>query len=41
MLPPAAYTDDAVLEWERRYFFGDWMCIGLSSELPEPGGQRA
>jgi phenylpropionate dioxygenase-like ring-hydroxylating dioxygenase large terminal subunit len=29
MLPPAAYTDEAVLQWERRYFFSDWMCVGL------------
>jgi glycine betaine catabolism A len=41
MLPRAAYTDDAVLDWERRHFFGDFMCLGLSAELPAPGDQRA
>jgi glycine betaine catabolism A len=41
MLPRAAYTDDAVLGWEQRYFFDDLMCAGLSSELPDPGDQRA
>jgi Rieske 2Fe-2S family protein len=41
MLPSAAYTDEAVLHWERRRFFSDRMCPGLSAELPEPGDQRA
>ncbi len=28
MLPRAAYTDPAVLEWERRHFFGGgWMAL--------------
>jgi glycine betaine catabolism A len=41
MLPPAAYTEEAVLSWERRHFFGDLMCVGLAAELPSPGDQRA
>jgi glycine betaine catabolism A len=41
MLPTAAYTDEAVLGWERRHFLSDWMCVGLSAELPNPGDQRA
>jgi glycine betaine catabolism A len=41
MLPPAAYTDEAVLSWERRHFFTDWMCVGFSAQLPNPGDQRA
>jgi Rieske 2Fe-2S family protein len=40
MLPAAAYTDEAVLSWERQHFFSDWMCAGLSSDLPGPGDQR-
>ena len=40
MLPTAAYTDEAVLGWERRHFLSDWMCVGLSAELPNPGDQR-
>jgi glycine betaine catabolism A len=41
MLPTAAYTDEAVLGWERRHFLSDWTCVGLSAELPDPGDQRA
>jgi glycine betaine catabolism A len=41
MLPRAAYTEEAVLDWERRHFFGDFKCLGLSAELPSPGDQRA
>src|ERR1700742_3108975 len=41
-LPPAAYTDPAVFAWEQRYFFGScWTCVGFSSELAQPGDQRA
>ena len=41
MLPTAAYTDEAVFRWERQHFLSDWMCVGLSSDLPCPGDQRA
>jgi Rieske 2Fe-2S family protein len=42
MLPPAAYVDPAVFEWEQRHFFGGgWLCAGLSCEVAEPGDQRA
>jgi Rieske 2Fe-2S family protein len=42
MLPTAAYTDPAVFRWEQENFFGaGWACVGLSSQLPEPGDQRA
>ncbi|HEY3955827.1 MAG TPA: aromatic ring-hydroxylating dioxygenase subunit alpha [Streptosporangiaceae bacterium] len=42
MLPPAAYVDPAVFEWEQRHFFGrGWVCAGRSSQLPGPGDQRA
>ncbi len=41
MLPRAAYTGEAVFDWERRHFFGDFSCLGLSTDLPSPGDQRA
>ena len=42
MLPPAAYADPAVFEWEQRHFFGGgWLCAGRSDQLPEAGDQRA
>jgi glycine betaine catabolism A len=42
MLPPAAYTDPAVFDWERRHFFGrGWTCAARSDQLPDPGDQRA
>ena len=47
MLPAAAYTDPAVLAWERRHFFaGSWPCLGRVEDLAceENGGplsQRA
>jgi ABC-type transport system substrate-binding protein len=42
MLPPAAYTDPAVFSWEQRHFLGGgWTCAGLSSQVPDPGDQRA
>ena len=42
MLPPAAYTDPAVFAWEQQHFFGAcWTCVGFSSELAQPGDQRA
>ena len=42
MLPRAAYTDQAVFDWERRYFFGgSWMCIGRSDQVANQGDQLA
>ena len=42
MLPPAAYTDAEVFEWEQRHFFGaGWSCVGLADGLAAPGDQRA
>ncbi|MFI5101443.1 MAG: aromatic ring-hydroxylating dioxygenase subunit alpha [Actinomycetes bacterium] len=47
MLPAAAYTDPAVLAWERRHFFGDsWPCLGRVDDLAKdaaggPLSQRA
>ena len=34
MLPAAAYTDPAVLAWERRHFFAEsWACLGRVEDL--------
>ncbi len=41
MLPKAAYLDPAVLEWERAHVFGGWVCLGRSSEVPEPRSLKA
>jgi Rieske 2Fe-2S family protein len=41
MLPPQAYTSEAVFGWEQRQFFQGWQCVGRSSDLGEPGSQRA
>jgi phenylpropionate dioxygenase-like ring-hydroxylating dioxygenase large terminal subunit len=42
MLPPVAYVDPAVFEWEQRHFFGGgWMCVARSEQVAEPGEQRA
>jgi glycine betaine catabolism A len=42
MLPPAAYVDPVVFEWEQRHFFGGgWMCVARSEQVAEPGEQRA
>src|SRR4029450_10083101 len=42
-LPAAAYTDDAVLAWERRHLFaGAWVCVGRAEDLFDAGvTQRA
>jgi Rieske 2Fe-2S family protein len=37
LLPRDAYVSDQVLEWERRYLFDDWMCVGRSSDIPATG----
>ena len=42
MLPPPAYVDPAVFAWEQKYFFDSgWACVGFSSQLAQPGDQRA
>ena len=42
MLPPGAYTDPAVFDWEQRWFFGGgWLCVAHSSQVAKPGDQRA
>ncbi len=37
MLPPAAYADAAVLDWEIEHLFGGWVCLGHVSTIAEPG----
>ena len=38
MLPPAAFTDPSVLEWELESLFGGgWICAATSSPVAEPG----
>ncbi len=37
MLPPAAFADPAVLDWEIENLFGGWVCFGHASAVAEPG----
>ena len=38
MLPPPAFTDRAVLDWELHEFFGrGWICAAHVSAVAEPG----
>jgi Rieske 2Fe-2S family protein len=37
MLPPAAFSDPAVLDWELENLFGGWVCLGHASAIAEPG----
>ena len=37
MLPPAAFTDEAVLEWEIDNIFDGWICLGHVSAVAETG----
>lgn len=40
-LPPAAYTDPAVLQLEReRVFASQWLCVGRTADVPNPGDYR-
>ncbi len=42
MLPREAYVSEDVFAWEQRHFFsGGWVCVGRSSEMPEPCDQMA
>jgi Rieske 2Fe-2S family protein len=37
MLPPAAFTDPAVLDWEVEEIFSGWVCMGHASAVAEQG----
>ncbi len=37
MLPPAAFTDPAVLDWELEHIFSGWVCMGHVSAVAEQG----
>jgi Rieske 2Fe-2S family protein len=42
MLPAGAYTDDAVLAWERKALLGGgWVCVGRSADVGKPRTRRA
>ncbi len=41
MLPPEAYTSEAVFAWEQAHFFAGWQCVGRSADIPVRGSQRA
>ena len=38
MLPPAAFVDQAVLDWEVDEIFSGWICMGHVSAVAEQGG---
>jgi Rieske 2Fe-2S family protein len=37
MLPPAAFTEQAVLDWELENVFTGWICLGHASAVEEQG----
>ena len=37
MLPPAAFTDQAVFDWEIDEIFSGWVCMGHASSVADPG----
>ncbi|HSI80673.1 MAG TPA: aromatic ring-hydroxylating dioxygenase subunit alpha [Solirubrobacterales bacterium] len=37
MLPPAAFTDPAVFDWELDNVFSGWVCVGHASAVAETG----
>ena len=41
MLPPAAFTDRRVLEWEIDGIFDGWICVAHVSAMSEPGAYVA
>jgi Rieske 2Fe-2S family protein len=41
LLPRAAYVDPEILAWEKKNFFGDWVCLGRSADVADVGAQRA
>ncbi|MGV9824223.1 MULTISPECIES: aromatic ring-hydroxylating oxygenase subunit alpha [unclassified Gordonia (in: high G+C Gram-positive bacteria)] len=41
MLPPDAYTDDDVHEWEQANIFSGWVCVGRADHLDRVGAQKS
>ena len=37
MLPPTAFSDQGVLDWEMDNLFSGWVCFGHASAVAEPG----
>ena len=37
MLPPAAFVDPGVFDWELERIFRGWVCVGHASRVAEPG----
>ncbi len=37
MLPPRAFVDPGVLDWELETIFSGWVCVGHASQVAEPG----
>jgi Rieske 2Fe-2S family protein len=37
MLPPRAFVDPEVLDWELETIFRGWICVGHASRVAEPG----
>ena len=37
MLPPAAFTDPSVLDWELDQLFRGWICVGHAAQVATPG----
>ena len=37
MLPPRAFVDPEVLDWELEKIFRGWICVGHASRVAEPG----
>ena len=37
MLPPRAFVDPGVFEWELETIFRGWICVGHASRVAEPG----
>ena len=37
MLPPRAFVDEGVFEWELDRIFRGWICVGHASSVAEPG----
>jgi Rieske 2Fe-2S family protein len=41
MLPPAAYLDPAVFDWEQANVFSGWQCVGTAADLAVTGAQKS
>src|SRR5262245_3955796 len=41
MLPPRAFTDRGVLDWELDNLFSEWICVGHVSQVAEQGRSRS